>query len=52
MLNVDDEQTSSKPLVTNTHDNLNGMNSEENLRPGHLNFYRVGMIPPHFTFQH
>ena len=37
MLNLEDEQTSLKPLVTNTRDNFNGVNSEENLRPGHLN---------------
>ena len=37
MLNLDDEQTSLKPLVTNTNENLNRINSEENLRQGHLN---------------
>ena len=37
MLNLDDEQTSLKPLVTSTHDNLNRISSEEDLRPGHLN---------------
>ena len=37
MLNLDDEQTSLKPLAANTHDNLNRTSSEENLRPGHLN---------------
>ena len=37
MLNVDDEQTSLKPLVTNTHDNFNRISSEEDLRPGYLN---------------
>ena len=37
MLNLDDEQTSLKPLVTSTHDNLNSISSEDNLRPKHLN---------------
>ena len=37
MLHLDDEQTSLKPLVMNTHDNLNSISSEDNLRPGHLN---------------
>ena len=37
MLNLDDEQTSLKPLVMNTHDNLNSISSEDSLRPGHLN---------------
>ena len=37
MLNLGDEQTSLKPLVTNTHDNLNSICSEDNLRPEHLN---------------
>ena len=37
MLNLEDEGTSLKSLVTNTQDNFNGVNSEENLRPGHLN---------------
>ena len=37
MLNLDDEQTSLKLLVTNTRDNLNSIGSEDNLRPGHLN---------------
>ena len=37
ILNLDDEQTSVKPLVTSTHDNLNSINSEDNLRLGHLN---------------
>ena len=36
MLNLDDEQTSLKPLVTNTHHNHNS-SSEDYLRPGHLN---------------
>ena len=38
MLNLDDEETSLKLLATNTHDNLNSMSSEDNLRPGYLNF--------------
>ena len=37
MLNLEDEQTSLKSLITNTQDNFNRVNSEENLRPGHLN---------------
>ena len=37
MLKLDDEQTSLKPLATNTHDNLNRINFEENIRSGHLN---------------
>ena len=37
MLNLEDEQTSLKVLVTNTQDNLSRLNSEENLRLGHLN---------------
>ena len=36
MLNLDDEQKLLKPLVTNTHDNLNRIISKESLRPGHL----------------
>ena len=32
MLNLDDEQTSLKPLVTSTHDNLNRISSEESLK--------------------
>ena len=48
MLNLDDEQTSLKPLATNTHDNLNSIHSEDNLRPGHLNLQKVGMTPLHF----
>ena len=37
MLNLDGEQTSLKSLATNTHDNLNKIYSEEDLRLGHLN---------------
>ena len=37
ILNLDDEQTSVKLLVTSTRDNLNSINSEDNLRLGHLN---------------
>ena len=37
MLNLEDEQTSLQPLITNTQDTFNRVNSEENLRPGHLN---------------
>ena len=37
MLNLGDEQTSLKSLVTNTQDKFSGVNSEGNLRPGHLN---------------
>ena len=37
MLNLEDEQTSLKSLVTNTQETLIRVNSEENLRPGHLN---------------
>ena len=36
MLNLDDEQTSLKPLVTSIHENLNSISSEDNLRLGHL----------------
>ena len=35
VLNLDDEQTSLKPLVTNMHGN--SISSADNLRPGHLN---------------
>ena len=37
MLNLEDEQTSLKSLVTNTQDNPSRVNSEENLRLAHLN---------------
>ena len=37
VLNLGDEQTSLKSLITNTQDNLNRTSSEENLRTGHLN---------------
>ena len=37
MLSLEDEKTSLKSLVTNTQDNLSRVNSEENLRLGHLN---------------
>ena len=37
MLNLDGEKTSLKSLVANTHDNLNKISSEEDLRLGHLN---------------
>ena len=37
MLNLEDVQTSLKSLVTNAQDNFSRVNSEENLRPGHLN---------------
>ena len=37
MLNLGDEQTLLKSLVTNTQVNLTRANSEENLRLGHLN---------------
>ena len=37
MLNLGDEQTSLKSLVTGIQDNFGRANSEENLRPGHLN---------------
>ena len=36
MLNLDGEQTSLKTLGEDTHDSLNKINSEEDLRPGHL----------------
>ena len=48
MLNLEDEQTSLKSLVANTQDNFSTVNSEENLRLGHLNLWKVGMSPPHF----
>ena len=48
MLNLEDEQTSLKSLVTNTQDKFNRVNSGENLRLGHLNLKKVGMITPHF----
>ena len=37
MLNLGDEQSSLKSLVTDTQDNFSRANSEENLRPQHLN---------------
>ena len=37
MLNLDGEQTSLKTLVVDTHNSLNKINSEEDVRPGHLN---------------
>ena len=37
MLNLEDEQTALKSLITNTQDNFDRVNSEENLRLGHLN---------------
>ena len=37
MLNLGDEQTSLKSLITSTQDNFSRASSEENLRPGHLN---------------
>ena len=37
MLNLEDEQTSLKSVVTNTQDNFNRVKSEENLRLVHLN---------------
>ena len=37
MLNLEDKQTSLKSLVTDMKDNFSRANSEENLRPGHLN---------------
>ena len=48
MLNLEDEQTSLKSLIANTQDNLSRINSEENLRLGHLNLQKVEMTPPHF----
>ena len=36
MLNLEDEQTSLKSLVTNAQGNFSMANSEENLRLGHL----------------
>ena len=35
MLNLDDEQTSLKPLATSIHEN--SISQEDNLRHGHLN---------------
>ena len=40
MLNLEDEQTSLKSLVTNTQDNFSRVNSEENIRLGHLNLWK------------
>ena len=37
MLNLEDEQTPLKSLVTHSQDKFSRVNSEENLRPGHLN---------------
>ena len=37
MLNLEEEQTSLTSLVTNTEGNFSRVNSEENLRLGHLN---------------
>ena len=37
MLNLEDEQTSLKSLVTKIQDNFSRANSEESLRLGHLN---------------
>ena len=48
MLNLEDEQTLLKSIVTNTQDNFSRVNSEENLRQGHLNLLNVGITPPHF----
>ena len=38
MLNLEDEKTALKSLVTNTQDNFSRVNSEGYLRLGHLNF--------------
>ena len=38
MLNLGDEQTSLKSLISNTQENFSSIGSEENLWPGHLNF--------------
>ena len=48
MLNLGDEQTIT-PLRSDTWEDLIRMNSEENLSPNHLNLWKVGMDPPHFT---
>ena len=37
ILNLEEEQTLLKSLVTNTQDNFSRANPEENVRPGHLN---------------
>ena len=37
MLILEDEKTLLKSLVTNTHNYFSRVNSEENLRLGHLN---------------
>ena len=37
MHNLDGEQMSAKSLATNTHDDLNKISSEEDLKLGHLN---------------
>ena len=37
MLNLGDEQTLLKSLITNMQDNISRASSEENLRAGHLN---------------
>ena len=37
MLNLGDEQTSLKSLISNMEYNFSRTGSEENLRPGHLN---------------
>ena len=37
MLNLRNEQTSSKSLIANVPDHFSGADSEENLRTGYLN---------------
>ena len=37
MLNLDEEQISSKTLTTDTYDSLNKINSLESIIQGHLN---------------
>ena len=48
MPNLGDEQTITPP---NTQGSFSRTSSEENLRAGHLNLYKVGMAPLHFTSQ-
>ena len=43
-----EDQTSLKALATDTYYSLNKTNSIEDMLQGHLNLWKVAMVPPHF----
>ena len=48
MLNMDEDKTALKALVTDTYDSLDCVGSLQEITQEHLNLWKVRMVSPHF----